>query len=542
MTKTTRRRLILGGLASLAAAGLSSGFGTAKAKDAQRARPASPDQPLPPRLKIKAVVIGSGFGGSVAAYHLGKNKVETLVLERGRRWDVKPGKPGPFATSTNTDGRALWLSEVDLLVTDGPKNPIDRYTGIVERYNEDGIIVWASSGVGGGSLVYNTVLLQPSKSNFQKVFPSSIAYDEMSREYYPRVVEMMDAGPIPDDILTSPSYLGARVFLEYAKRAGIHTERINTATNWHVVRRELQGKVEASAIAGEIWYGGNSGYKNSLDKNYLLQAQRSGYVDISPLSNVTDIRELDKGYEISVDRISEDGTVVSKHKIECQYLFFGAGSMGTSSLLVSAKHKGTLSRLNSEVGKNWGNNGDTFGVFNTGSPAGSSTGGPAHIVGLDYEDNPYGPQTVIAFPQADNDEDALIFLGMSLPEESGYFDYNTSLNRPVLHWPAKSEAITRLEERMEYTLKRLANEVTPAPARQAAIESVKVQVGATAHPCGGAVMGKACDDYGRVSGYKGLYVVDGALIPRGTAAANPALTIAAIAERCMDRIIKEDIR
>jgi cholesterol oxidase len=55
-------------------------------------------------------------------------------------------------------------------------------------------------------------------------------------------------------------------------------------------------------------------------------------------------------------------------------------------------------------------------------------------------------------------------------------------------------------------------------------------------------MGKACDDYGRVSGYKGLYVVDGALIPRGTAAANPALTIAAIAERCMDRIIKEDIR
>ena len=208
----------------------------------------------------------------------------------------------------------------------------------------------------------------------------------------------------------------------------------------------------------------------------------------------------------------------------------------------SLQNTKVLSRLNSEVGKNWGNNGDTFGVFNTGSPAGSSTGGPAHIVGLDYEDNPYGPQTVIAFPQADNDEDALIFLGMALPEESGYFDYNTSLNRPVLHWPAKSEAITRLEERMEYTLKRLANEVTPAPARQAAIESVKVQVGATAHPCGGAVMGKACDDYGRVSGYKGLYVVDGALIPRGTAAANPALTIAAIAERCMDRIIKEDIR
>jgi cholesterol oxidase len=94
---------------------------------------------------------------------------------------------------------------------------------------------------------------------------------------------------------------------------------------------------------------------------------------------------------------------------------------------------------------------------------------------------------------------------------------------------------------MEYTLTRLANQVSPASARQAAVDSIKVSVGATAHPCGGAVMDRACDTYGRVKGYKGLYVVDGALVPRGTAAANPALTIGALAERCMDNIIKNDI-
>ena len=542
MLKTTRRKLILGSLASLVAAGINTGHAKTAKSESTKSQ-SSTDSKLPTSLRVKAVVIGSGFGGSVAAYHLGRNKVETLVLERGRRWDVKEGQPGPFTTSKLPDGSALWLSETDLLVTDGPQDPINRYTGLVERYNEDGIIVWASSGVGGGSLVYNTVLLQPSKANFNKVFPSSINYDEMSREYYPRVVEMMDAGPIPDDILSSPNYLGARIFLDFAARAGLPTQRINTATNWHIVRKELQGKLEASAIAGEIWYGGNSGYKNSLDKNYLLNAQKSGHVQISPLSNVTEIKELDKGYQLSVDRLDESGTVISRHTITCDYLFMGAGSMGTTSLLVKAKHKGTLSKLNNDIGKYWGNNGDTFGSIRIGSPAGSSHGGPAHIVGLDYQDNPYGPQTVIAFPQADNTHDSLIFLGMALPDETGYWEYSEQLNRAVLHWPSpgESESLKLMDKRMHYTLNKLASQVSPESSRVAAVESVKVSGGATAHPCGGVVMDKACDTYGRVKGYKGLYVVDGALVPRGTAAANPALTIAALAERCMDNIIRNDI-
>jgi cholesterol oxidase len=63
----------------------------------------------------------------------------------------------------------------------------------------------------------------------------------------------------------------------------------------------------------------------------------------------------------------------------------------------------------------------------------------------------------------------------------------------------------------------------------------------TFHPLGGAVLGKACDLYGRVSGYRGLYVVDGALMPGSTGGTNPSFTIAAMAERCMERILTEDI-
>lgn len=538
---TSRRQLLVAGMAALAATGIPRAQASVnQSTTGSRSKPASAGS-IPARQRVRALVIGSGFGGSVAAYRLGLKGVETLVLERGRRWTMQNNR-GPFATSRNPDGRALWLSETDLLVTDGPKNPLPVGLGLVERYNEDGIIVWASSGVGGGSLVYNTVLLQPSEKNFYRCFPREVSYEQMNREYYPRVVEIMDANPIPDDVLLSSPYLGARIFQDLATRAGIPTQRINTATNWHIVRKELRGMLESSATAGEIWYGGNSGYKNSLDKNYLKYAEATGKVRIQDHSHVTAIKEDGNRYLVEYDQLADNGRVLSKHTVVCDYLFMAAGSMGTSSLLVRAKHKGTLPKLNAEVGKHWGNNGDTFGSMRIGSPAGSDKGGPAHIVALDYENNPFGPQTVIGFPQPDNTEDSLIFLGMSIPQDSGYWDFDAINDKPRLHWPVKTPGQKNTEDGMEYSLNKIADAITPPENAIKARQSVKVMAGSTAHPCGGVAMGKACDLFGRVQGYKGLYVVDGAFIPLATAAANPALTIAAFAERSMASILSSDIQ
>ena len=59
----------------------------------------------------------------------------------------------------------------------------------------------------------------------------------------------------------------------------------------------------------------------------------------------------------------------------------------------------------------------------------------------------------------------------------------------------------------------------------------------TAHPLGGAVIGKATDGYGRVIGQPGLYVMDGALLPGSAGAVNPSLTISALAERNIEAIV-----
>ena len=64
----------------------------------------------------------------------------------------------------------------------------------------------------------------------------------------------------------------------------------------------------------------------------------------------------------------------------------------------------------------------------------------------------------------------------------------------------------------------------------------------TYHPLGGMVMDKACDLYGRVHGYPRMYVMDGSLLPGSCATANPSWTIAALAERNIQRLIAEDFK
>ena len=55
-------------------------------------------------------------------------------------------------------------------------------------------------------------------------------------------------------------------------------------------------------------------------------------------------------------------------------------------------------------------------------------------------------------------------------------------------------------------------------------------------------MGTVCDSTGRVYGHRGLYIVDGSIVPNGNVGGvSPAWTIAALAERSMDAIISQDI-
>src|SRR5881397_3413643 len=183
---------------------------------------------------VTAVVIGSGFGGAVAALRLGQAGIDTLVLERGRRWPIRPDG-NTFATFERPDGRAYWLRDhtaEGVLGLPQLEKPIDRYVGVLEVVVGNGIYVGAGAGVGGGSLVFNAIIVKPRRELFERVFPREIDFDEMEGVYYPRVQGIIQSAPIPDDILATEYYRSSRVSLDQARTAGFPTRPVDLAIDW----------------------------------------------------------------------------------------------------------------------------------------------------------------------------------------------------------------------------------------------------------------------------------------------------------------------
>ncbi len=83
------------------------------------------------------------------------------MLERGRRWPTGPGSD-TFPTLTNNDHRSSWLSAVPTMPVP-PTNPdaFIPYTGLIERVRRVGIDVMCVAAVGGGSISYHGMTVQP---------------------------------------------------------------------------------------------------------------------------------------------------------------------------------------------------------------------------------------------------------------------------------------------------------------------------------------------------------------------------------------------
>ncbi len=158
---------------------------------------------------VPAIVIGTGFGGAVAALRLGQAGIDTVVLERGRRWPIR-SDGNTFATFEQPDGRAYWLRDRTpeaLLGLPQLEKPIDRYTGLFDVVEGNGIAIGAGAGVGGGSLVFNSIIVKPRRALFERVFPAAIDFDEMEQVFYPRVSSIIRSSRIPEDILATDYYL-----------------------------------------------------------------------------------------------------------------------------------------------------------------------------------------------------------------------------------------------------------------------------------------------------------------------------------------------
>ncbi|MFC9973416.1 GMC oxidoreductase [Spirillospora sp. NPDC127200] len=535
-TGLSRRRFITGTGSILGVAALGGHGATGRAA-------ASVAASIPSGARVPVLVIGTGYGGSVAALRLAQAGVNVHMVEMGMAWDT-PGSDGKiFANTTSPDSRSFWLrTRSKQPLSNFLGFPIDRsisrYTGILDAEEFSGITVYQGRGVGGGSLVNGGMAVTPRRENFAAILPSVDA-EEMYGTYYPRANAELGASTIdPAWFETAACYQYTRVGRKHAQRSGFPFLFVPTVYDWDYMKREAAGTAPKSALAGEILYGNNHG-KRSLQQTYLAKCRATGRVTVSPLHKVTSVTPTaGGGYTVTIEQLTTAGGVAATKTVTADRVFFAAGSVGTSKLLVKLKATGALPNLNGEIGKGWGDNGnvmcgranhmwDATGPLQSSIPTGGIDNWAAGGAFAEVAPLPTGIETYASF-----------YLSITNNPHRGRFSWNAAAGRADLDWQTawKQPSID-----MAKTIFDKINRKEGTIYRTDLFGTSKIWGDhLTYHPLGGAVLNRATDNHGRLHGHPGLYVIDGALIP-GNTSVNPFVSITALAERNIEKIIASDL-
>lgn len=491
---------------------------------------------------VPALVIGSGYGGSVTALRLAEAGVDVQLVELGMAWDT-PGSDGKiFCKTSAPDYRSFWLrtrtkQPISHFLGSSIDRDIPRYTGILDAEELGGITVYQGRGVGGGSLVNGGMSVTPQRSRFSQILPT-VNPDEMYATYYPRANAGLGVALVdPAWWEAAPAYQFSRVGRKHAERSGFPWMFVPNVYDWDYMRREAAGEVPKSALDQEILFGNNAG-KKSLQKTYLARAAATGRVTVSTLHRVTSVRPSAGAYAVTIEQLNTSGAVIATKEVTADRVFFAAGSVGTSKLLTKLKATGVLPALNDEVGKGWGDNGNVMcGRANHMWDPTGTLQSTIPTLGIDNWDAGGAFAEVAPLPTG-IETYASFYLSITKTPHRAQFTWNPTTGTADLNWQTAWKQ-TSIDAAKTIFDKINAKEGTIY--RTDLFGSYKIWGdGLTYHPLGGAVLDKATDHYGRLHGYPGLYVMDGALIP-GAATVNPYVTITALAERNIEKIVQVDL-
>jgi cholesterol oxidase len=485
----------------------------------------------------EAIVIGSGFGGSAASLRLAERGIDTLLIEKGKFYDVGDGNGSVFSPNIPPDERSTWLKPKSSLpfginLTWGKK-----YVGVLDCYTAPNMRAYRNICLGGGSISGGGVLLAPSKEQFRSYISNTIDVNTLYDNFIPKVYGMFAAEQMPEDLFNSSYYKYAQVTKLHALNAGLGYTHCRSYYDFDIWRKEFNGEVQKSALNGELLYGNNNGIKKSLDRNYLAQGLATGKLTIKTLSSVEKIQKKDKLYELQVEEIDTAGNVIQVYAYTAKYVFICAGSIGTSSLLTKCRDNGSLPDLNSEVGRGWGTNGMAFSMRHKLKEATGKMHCAPPTLSVLYPNNPISPVNAMQdiFPIG-IDIKTLLMVGQPYVEDRGHWQYDSNTDSAQLVWEESfgEQGVLAMQKLIE----RL-NEVNGGELDHTWIKE-GISKSYTYHPLGGMCYDKATDTIGRVKGYERLYVMDGSNLPGNSGMVNPSLLITALAEMNIQTILNED--
>lgn len=498
-----------------------------------------------------SLVIGSGYGGAVAALRLTKAGHKVMMLEMGLDWEKDNGKHKPFSNLITPKNNSTWLNKKTQAPMMNMATFSNKFTGVLARMDFDNVKVYAGRGVGGGSLVNGGMAVQPQKEYFKEIFPD-LDVEQFWNIYYPLAQKELEVNEIPDEYYNkTPYYKFARVGESEAHQAGFKTIRVPNVYSFDYMEKEEAGEVPKSALAKEVIYGNNYG-KQSVDKTYLHKALKTGLLTIKDLHKATHFEKTDSGYKVFVDVIDTDGETIVQKTITCKKLFLNAGSLGTTQLLLASQAIGQLNNFDESLGEYWGNNGNIMtgrNMVNTlfnrvekgpdeenfapGTGSKQSTIPVSGVDNWDDKENAFFAE-ISPLPMGMEVYTALYLVINKVPTP-GRISYNDRTDKIDIHWEKENYQHTIDNAKYFVTKMIKANGGTPSSLLWSSGYGAEICY----HPLGGAVLGKTTDLFGRVKGYENLYVTDGALVP-ASIGVNPFLTITAIAEYCMEEIVKKD--
>ncbi len=508
-----------------------------------------------PADAVDVVVIGSGFGGSVAALRLTEKGYRVAVLEAGRRFDETT-----YPETSWRLRRFLWAPRLGCF-------------GIQRISLLKDVMVLSGAGVGGGSLVYANTLYEPLPPFFaDRQWAHITDWRAELAPYYDQAERMLGVVPNPTH---TPSDVEMQAV---AEELGVGDTFRPTPVGVFFGEPGVEvddpyfggaGPKRSGCIqCGECMTGCRHGAKNTLLKNYLFLAERAGAV-VHPLTTVTGVRPAPGG-GYDVDTVRSGGWWSRRRRtFRAEHVVFAAGTMGTQRLLHRLKADGSLPDLSDRLGEltrtnseailgartfsgdtdytrgvaitssfhpdehthvepvRYGRGSNAMGLLTTALADGDR--GPRPLVWLrEVARHPvlllrnlsmrrWSEQTIIALVMQTRDNSITVTRGRrgGLTSKPGH-------GEPNPRWiPQGHEVVRRLAARIGGFPGGGWNDVFDVPM--------------TAHILGGAVIGDSpeagvVDPYHRVYGHEGLHVVDGSAVSANLGV-NPSLTITAQAER-----------
>lgn len=339
------------------------------------------------RNSYDCLVIGSGYGGGVAASRMARAGQSVCLLERGKeRW------PGEYPSGFLDAFKNLHVSgEFAPGFLKGAMVEGGDPTGLYHLICGKGQNAFVGNGLGGTSLLNANVFLETdAKTMKMPCWPKELRKTNALKEYYDRAANVLEPEAYPDDWPELPKL----TMLERQAKAlgwGEKFRRVPQTTRFKGGPNSTGVEMYPSALTGMDSTGVNDGSKSSTLVNYLSDAWNWGAemfceCEVRYIKKHPDPEE--EGYIVFFawhgssrgafqERLYED--LMWVHAKKC--VFLGAGSLGTTEILLRSKKLGLS--MSDKVGTGMSGNGDILAF-------GYNTDSEVNAIGRQYP-SPYKP-------------------------------------------------------------------------------------------------------------------------------------------------------